>query len=113
MIQRLNRSNLSRFGRADHFAPDTKTSEAKRVEALEMFVVEFFHRDFLSLLGALKQCDKYHIGVVTQHEFKEAVQRVLGHGMSEHQWSVLKEDVGLDPDGLVPYVKFLEQFSNT
>ena len=101
------------FGRKDHFVPDTKAPEAKRIEALEMLVIEFFHRDFLTLLGALKQCDKYHIGVVTQHEFKDAVQRVLGHGMSEQQWSVLKDDVGLDPDGLVPYVKFLEVFSAT
>ena len=74
-----------------------------------MLVIEFFHRDFLTLLGALKQCDKYHIGVVTQHEFKDAVQRVLGHGMSEQQWGVLKNDVGLDPDGL----RFLNTTADT
>ena len=43
-----------RFGRADHFNPDTKPDETKTVERLEATVVEFFHRDFLTLLGQLK-----------------------------------------------------------
>ena len=47
--------------------------------------------------------------MVTQHEFKDAVQRVLGHGMSEQQWGVLKNDVGLDPDEL----RFLNTTADT
>ena len=43
-----------RFGRADHFNPDTKPDETKTVERLEATVGEFFHRDFLTLLGQLK-----------------------------------------------------------
>ena len=55
--------------------------------------------------------DKYSIGVVTQHEFKFATERTLGYKMADKQWEELKENVGLDQDGLVPFPKFLESFS--
>ena len=63
------------------------------------------------LLFKNRKCDKYNIGVVTQYEFKEAIERLLGYSMTDSQWAELKEDVGLDADGLVPYPKFLERFS--
>ena len=51
--------------------------------------------------------------MVTQYEFRDAVERVLGYAMSDVQWAELKDDVGLESDGLIAYPRFLEQFSAT
>ena len=60
-----------------------------------------------------RKCDRYHIGVVTQYEFRECVERTLGYAMTDAQWAELRDDVGLEEDGLISYPKFLEQFSAT
>ena len=58
-----------------------------------------------------RKCDKYNIGVVTQHEFREYMDRSLGYSMSQVQWEDLLTLAGIDTDGLVPYAKFVERFN--
>ena len=50
----MTRVARDRFGRADHFNPDMRSDETRAVERLEAMIVEFFHKDFLALLGQLK-----------------------------------------------------------
>ena len=57
-----------------------------------------------------RKCDYNHLGVLPQYEFRAAIEKSLGHQMSESQWSTLKEQAAIDGDGLVPYRKFLETF---
>ena len=65
-----------------------------------------------SALFLYRKCDKYSIGVITQYEFKDIVEQSLGYKMNSDQFQFLKEQLVLDADGLVPYNKFLESFSN-
>ena len=48
---------------------------------------------------------------MTQYEFKDIVEQALGYKMDNDQFKQLKEQVVLDPDGLVPYSKFMESFN--
>ncbi|CAG2256826.1 unnamed protein product [Mytilus edulis] len=80
------------------------------VEEMEAKLVDYFHGDFLKLMSYLKSCDKYGLGVITPHEFRGALEKRLGYTMSDKQWDQLKNDVGQDADGLIPYNKFLQLF---
>ncbi|XP_063405341.1 uncharacterized protein LOC134688497 isoform X6 [Mytilus trossulus] len=80
------------------------------VEEMEAKLVDYFHGDFLKLMSFLKSCDKYGLGVITPHEFRGALEKRLGYTMSDKQWEQLKNDVGQDADGLIPYNKFLQLF---
>lgn len=64
----------------------------------------------LLFVFAFRSCDKYGLGVITPHEFRGALEKRLGYTMSDKQWDQLKNDVGQDADGLIPYNKFLQLF---
>ncbi|KAL3881789.1 hypothetical protein ACJMK2_028182, partial [Sinanodonta woodiana] len=96
---------------ADHvFHSDSTTKDNLTSDELEGKLVEYFHGDFIKLVSTFRSCDKYSLGVITPHEFRTALEKRLGYPMSEKQWEQLKEDVGQDADGLVPYVTFLQMF---
>ncbi|KAI0233563.1 hypothetical protein LSAT2_016200 [Lamellibrachia satsuma] len=84
--------------------------EKLTVDELEQHLVEFIHRHFITLSADLRKCDYNHLGVLPQYEFRAAIEKSLGHQMSESQWSTLKDQAAIDGDGLVPYRKFLETF---
>ncbi|KAK3602964.1 hypothetical protein CHS0354_016772 [Potamilus streckersoni] len=95
----------------DHvFHSDNATKDNLTSDELEAKLVEYFQGDFIKLVSTFRSCDKYSLGVITPHEFRTALEKRLGYPMSEKQWEQLKEDVGQDADGLVPYITFLQMF---
>ncbi|KAK2172729.1 hypothetical protein NP493_931g00014 [Ridgeia piscesae] len=84
--------------------------ERLTVEELEQHLVEFIHRHFITLSASLRKCDYNRLGVIPQYEFREAIEKSLGHQMTEDQWGSLREQAVVDDDGLVPYKKFMETF---
>ncbi|KAK3096739.1 hypothetical protein FSP39_002809 [Pinctada imbricata] len=88
-------------------------SGAMTPEELEARLIDLLHGDFIKLITFFKSCDKYNLGVITQQEFRSAIDKRLGYPMSEKQWEQLKYDVGTDRDGLIPYTKFLQLFDIT
>ncbi|CAH1800191.1 unnamed protein product [Owenia fusiformis] len=108
LVNRIVTSQFHLFGQ-DYLPP--VDGETLSTEELEARLVDFYHGDFLHLLGALQICDNYDIGVVTQFEFRDCIEKTLGYTMSEKQWKVLLNEVGVDKEGLLLYAKFMERFN--
>ena len=55
--------------------------------------------------------DKHNIGLVTQYDFKCAVEKLLGYQIPDRQWEDWKGTMRLDKDGLVSYPELLQMFN--
>ncbi|XP_041352122.1 EF-hand calcium-binding domain-containing protein 6-like isoform X2 [Gigantopelta aegis] len=78
---------------------------------LEARVVDYLHSDFITLFNQFRMLDKNNIGVVSQFDFRNALERATGCQISEVQWDQLKMDLGLGASGaLINYQTFLQRF---
>ncbi|XP_001200546.3 EF-hand calcium-binding domain-containing protein 6 [Strongylocentrotus purpuratus] len=80
------------------------------VDEAEAKLVELIHKDFLSLLGMFKSLDVYNLGLLTQRDFKDTVEKVFNIRMSKDQFNEILYEYGQE-DGLVQYSQFLTVFN--
>ncbi|XP_070533734.1 EF-hand calcium-binding domain-containing protein 6-like [Ptychodera flava] len=78
---------------------------------IEAKLVEYFHREFLQLLGSLRSLDHYNMGLITQKQLRDTIDRLFDVKISDFQLSQLLDEIGPEDDGLVSYEKFLLLFN--
>ena len=86
---------------------DSKFSTTSAVEAK---LLNLFQKDFLSLLGTLHKIDRNGEGLVSQEQFRAAIESRFELGMSDNEWEQFLSSVPLDSDGKVQYVQFMSRF---
>ncbi|XP_064633647.1 EF-hand calcium-binding domain-containing protein 6-like isoform X2 [Lineus longissimus] len=96
-----HRYNTSRSG-----SPGAKSSTS----IIEAQMMNMFQRDFLSLLGIFHKIDKYGTDLISQEEFRAAIESRFSLAMTDDQFRGLIDRVPLNRDGLVKYADFMAQF---
>ncbi|XP_077999931.1 EF-hand calcium-binding domain-containing protein 6-like [Glandiceps talaboti] len=78
---------------------------------VEAKMVEYFHKDFLQLLASFRNLDKHNLGLITQKQLRDTINRINNVKCTDDQFAQLLEEIGLEDDGLVSYQKFLSLFN--
>ncbi|XP_072046561.1 EF-hand calcium-binding domain-containing protein 6-like [Amphiura filiformis] len=77
----------------------------------EAKLMELLHKDFLRLLGTLKNLDSHGLNLVTQKQLRNAIDSVFNIHMTDQQFQSILNETGVEADGLVPYPEFLGIFN--
>lgn len=80
------------------------------ISAVEAQLTNMFQRDFLALLGMFKKIDRLGTDVVSQEEFRAAIESRFNMELTNGQFESFVDQVPLDTDGNVMYAKFMQQF---
>ncbi|KAL5018758.1 hypothetical protein ScPMuIL_004480 [Solemya velum] len=78
--------------------------------ALEVQMMNMFQKDFLSLLGTFKSIDKLGLNVISQQEFRAAIESRFNLQLLDEQFDGFLDRLPLDEDGNVKYAEFMQQF---
>ncbi|XP_028399843.1 EF-hand calcium-binding domain-containing protein 6-like [Dendronephthya gigantea] len=85
-------------------------SKFSTTSAIEAKLMDMFQRDFLSLLGTLHKIDRNGEGLVSQEQFRAAIESRFELGMSDDEYQQFLSCVPLDSDGMVQYALFMSRF---
>lgn len=85
-------------------------SPKSTVTAVESKLMTLFQSNFLALLGMFHKIDKHHQDVISQQEFRAAIESRFQIEMSDDEFASFLEHVPLDEDGYVKYPEFMAQF---
>ncbi|KAL3877258.1 hypothetical protein ACJMK2_034991 [Sinanodonta woodiana] len=80
------------------------------LSAIESQLMNMFQRDFLSLLGTFKSIDKLGTDVISQEEFRAAIESRFHLTLTDAQYDAFIDRIPLDEDGNVKYAEFMQQF---
>ncbi|XP_071952395.1 EF-hand calcium-binding domain-containing protein 6-like [Antedon mediterranea] len=80
------------------------------ITAVETKLMSMFQAEFLSLLGTFHKIDKMHTDVLSQEEFRAAIESRFGIDMSDDEYATLVDNLPLDDEGNVKYPQFMAQF---
>lgn len=80
------------------------------LSSIEAQLMNMFQRDFLALLGTFKSIDKLETNVVSQEEFRAAVESRFNLTLTDDQFESFVDRLPLDEDGGVKYSDFMQQF---
>lgn len=78
--------------------------------AVEAKLLTILQSDFLSLLGMFNKLDKYNKDVVSQQEFRAALESRFNLDLKDAEFDAFIEQVPLDEEGQVKYAEFMSQF---
>lgn len=73
-------------------------------------MMTLFQSDFLALLGMFHKIDKLHQDVISQQEFRAAIESRFQLEMDDLEFEWFIEQVPLDAEGRVKYPEFMAQF---
>ncbi|KAI8521540.1 hypothetical protein Bbelb_012940 [Branchiostoma belcheri] len=96
-----------RFNRSEGAGSVAAYSTATGAEAKLM---NMFQSEFLALLGTFHKIDKRGTDLITQQEFRAAIESRFGIEVSDQDFEILLDRVPLNNDGLVKYPEFMAQF---
>ncbi|XP_076819252.1 EF-hand calcium-binding domain-containing protein 6-like isoform X2 [Clavelina lepadiformis] len=85
-------------------------SPKSTVTAVEAKMMTLFQSDFLALLGMFHKIDKHHQDLISQQEFRAAIESRFGLEMDDEEFEIFMEQVPLDAEGNVRYPDFMAQF---
>ncbi|XP_071504578.1 EF-hand calcium-binding domain-containing protein 6-like [Diadema antillarum] len=85
-------------------------NEGQSLTAMEARLMELFQGDFISLLGTFQKVDKLRLHVVSQQEFRAAIESRFNLGLSDREFEAFLDRVPLDDEGNVKYLDFMGQF---
>ncbi|XP_071132204.1 EF-hand calcium-binding domain-containing protein 6-like isoform X4 [Mytilus edulis] len=80
------------------------------ISGIEVQLMNMFQRDFLSLLGTLKSIDSHNTNVISQEEFRAAIESRFSLTLRDDQYESFLDRLPLDEDGNVKYAEFLQFF---
>lgn len=80
------------------------------MSGIEVQLMNMFQRDFLSLLGTLKSIDNHNTNVISQEEFRAAIESRFSLTLRDDQYESFLDRLPLDEDGNVKYAEFLQFF---
>lgn len=96
-----HRYNQSRAG-----SPGAKST----ISALETQLMNMFQSDFLALLGTFHKIDRQGTDLISQEEFRAAIESRFHLEMTDAQFRSLVDRLPLSEDGSVKYAEFMAQF---
>ncbi|XP_059167514.1 EF-hand calcium-binding domain-containing protein 6-like [Physella acuta] len=89
----------------------SKSPEAdSTLSAMETQLTTMFQRDFLALLGMFRKIDHLGTDVISQEEFRAAIESRFSWELTDEQFTAFIDRLPLDEDGNVMYTKFMQQF---
>lgn len=89
---------------------DRAASPRSTVTAVEAKLLTILQSDFLSLLGMFNKLDKYNQDVISQQEFRAALESRFNLEMKDSEFDAFVENLPLDDEGQVRYAEFMSQF---
>lgn len=92
------------------FNNDVKSENGSNLSAIEAQLMNMFQRDFLALLGTFKSIDKLETNVISQEEFRAAMESRFNLTLTQDQFDGFVDRIPLDEDGNVKYTDFMQQF---
>nr|XP_014353279.1 PREDICTED: EF-hand calcium-binding domain-containing protein 6-like [Latimeria chalumnae] len=92
------------------FHREGRNSPASSVSAIEAELTNMFQADFLSLLASFQKIDKQERDVISQQEFRAAIESRFGVEITEEEFELLLDRIPLDGDGNVRYPQFMAMF---
>ncbi|XP_068124872.1 EF-hand calcium-binding domain-containing protein 6-like [Hyperolius riggenbachi] len=87
-------------------------SPASTLTAVEARLANLFQSDFLALLATFEKIDKYKRNVISQQEFRAAVESRFGVEITDEDFEQLLDRIPLDEDGNVRYPHFMAMFDS-
>lgn len=88
----------------------TSPGNVSTMSGIEVQLMNMFQRDFLSLLGTLKSIDKHNTNVISQEEFRAAIESRFNLTLRDDQYESFLDRLPLEEDGNVKYAEFLQFF---
>ncbi|KAG2465474.1 EFCB6 protein, partial [Polypterus senegalus] len=88
------------------FNQDEQSNSASTVTAIEARLTNMFQSDFLSLLATFHKIDKLERGVISQPEFRAAIESRFSLEINDDEFELLLDRIPLDEDGNVIYPQF-------
>ncbi|XP_041364639.1 EF-hand calcium-binding domain-containing protein 6-like [Gigantopelta aegis] len=104
MVHQILTDPRHRYNRPDVIEDGTS------ITAIESQLMNMFQRDFLALLGTFKNIDKLGQDVISQEEFRAALESRFDMPLTDPQFRSFMDRVPLDEDGNVKYVQFMQFF---
>ncbi|XP_053556230.1 EF-hand calcium-binding domain-containing protein 6-like [Bombina bombina] len=87
-------------------------SPLSTLTAVEAKLTDLFQSDFLALLTTFEKIDKYNRNVVSQQEFRAAIESRFGVEITDEDFEQLLDRMPLDEDGNVKYPHFMAMFDS-
>lgn len=85
-------------------------SNYSTTSAIEARIMDSFQKDFLALLGTFHNIDRRDSGLLTQQQFRAAIEGRFELNMSDQEFDLFLKKVPIDSDGMVKYVEFMSKF---
>ncbi|XP_069756339.1 EF-hand calcium-binding domain-containing protein 6 [Narcine bancroftii] len=94
------------------FNNNGSVSLGSTMTAIEAKLTRSFHSDFLALLATFHKIDKLEINVISQQEFRAAIESRFGVEITDDEFELLIDRIPLDEDGNVRYPQFMAMFDS-
>ncbi|XP_056416023.1 EF-hand calcium-binding domain-containing protein 6-like isoform X2 [Hyla sarda] len=87
-------------------------SPSSTLTAVEARLANLFQSDFLALLATFEKIDKFKRNVISQQEFRAAIESRFGVEITDEDFELLLDRIPLDEDGNVRYPHFMAMFDS-
>ncbi|XP_044146300.1 EF-hand calcium-binding domain-containing protein 6-like isoform X1 [Bufo gargarizans] len=87
-------------------------SPSSTLTAVEARLANLFQSDFLALLATFEKIDKFKRNVISQEEFRAAIESRFGVEITDEDLEQLLDRIPLDEDGNVRYPHFMAMFDS-
>ncbi|XP_072113230.1 EF-hand calcium-binding domain-containing protein 6 isoform X1 [Mobula birostris] len=94
------------------FNNEGSVSLCSTMTAIEAKLTRLFQSDFLALLATFHKIDKLEMNVVSQQEFRAAIESRFGVEITDEEFELLIDRIPLDEDGNVRYPQFMAMFDS-
>ncbi|KAM8938835.1 EF-hand calcium-binding domain-containing protein 6-like [Pelodytes ibericus] len=94
------------------FHRDGAISPLSTLTAVEAKLTNLFQADFLALLATFEKIDKFNRNVISQQEFRAAIESRFGVEITDEDFEQLLDRIPLDEDGNVRYPHFMAMFDS-
>ncbi|XP_063314192.1 EF-hand calcium-binding domain-containing protein 6-like [Pelobates fuscus] len=87
-------------------------SPLSTLTAVEAKLTNLFQADFLALLATFEKIDKLNRNIISQEEFRAAIESRFGVEITDEDFELLLDSIPLDEDGNVKYSQFMAMFDS-
>ncbi|XP_075142809.1 EF-hand calcium-binding domain-containing protein 6-like [Leptodactylus fuscus] len=94
------------------FHRDGAISPSSTLTAVEARLANLFQSDFLALLATFEKIDKFKTNVISQQEFRAAIESRFDVEITDEDFEQLLDRIPLDEDGNVRYPHFMAMFDS-